>query len=243
MKRKLNLPSTPKNQKIKKTNENPVRNYIMVKPPFRFLFIARSQTGKTTLLIKFIHFFWIKAFNQIHIFCPTYGEDNKWSSLDKYVKSGKIKVYPKVDEEIIKRIWDNCKKRKIDGKNLHDLIIFDDCTGQVGFKSNQETNIINSLVCKGNHANLSVCASVQKLTLASTILRSQCEGIVTFSQTKESQMKPFYSEFGVGNYKQFKTLLVNTTRQPYHYMYINQQGPGIPDYYHNDKFILINGIT
>jgi len=68
----------------KKPQKNPEQNKpnrknIMVKPPFRFMFIAKSQSGKTSLLIKLCLHFWVPAFNEIHIFCPTYKQDKVWS--------------------------------------------------------------------------------------------------------------------------------------------------------------------
>jgi ethanolamine utilization protein EutP (predicted NTPase) len=209
----------------------------MVKPPFRLMFVARSQCGKTTLLIKLLHYYWLKQFSKIHIFCPTYAEDDKWSSLDKFIKSGQISIYPKVDLNTIQRIWNQCKKWKAEKKKLHTLLIFDDCTGQEDFCVNQNTNLLNILVCRANHANVSTVWSVQKYTQSSTTMRSQAEGLITFSCLQESEQKPLYQEFGTGSFAWFRKILDNTTGKPYHYLYINRQGPGIPDYYHNFKFI------
>lgn len=227
----------PKNE-IKRIIDKPSRP-IMMQPPFRLLTIARSQTGKTTLLIKLLHYYWIKMFTKIYIFCPTYLEQAKWSSLDKYVKSGKIKVYPVVDEKILKKIWNKYKELKSKGSKHNVLILFDDCTGQKEFKVNQETGIINLMVSKANHAGISIAAAVQKITQASTIMRSQAEGVLTFSCLQEKEIKPLYDEFGVGKLKNFREMVINSTLQPYHYLYINRQGPGIPDYYHNFKFICV----
>jgi hypothetical protein len=201
------------------------------------MFVARSQCGKTTLLIKLIHYYWLKDFKFIHIFCPTYGEDPKWSSLDPYVKSGKIKIYPKVDKEIIKRIWNQCKVWKTEGHTFHTLILFDDCTGQEDFCVNQNGNILNQLVCRSNHANVSTGWSVQKFTQSSTTMRSQAEGLITFSCLQEKEQKPLYQEFGMGSFRWFQKVLIDATSSPYHYLYINRQGPGTSDYYHNFKFI------
>lgn len=212
---------------------------IMMKPPFRLLTIARSQTGKTTLMIKLLHYYWLKMFTKIYIFCPTYKEQDKWSSLDKHVNSGKITVYPLVDEKILKKIWAKYKDLKAKGSKHQVLIIFDDCTGQKDFKVNQETGIINLMVSKANHAGISIVAAVQKLTQASTIMRSQSEGILAFSCLQESEITPFYKEFGIGKLAMFRDIIINSTLLPFHYLYINRQGPGIPDYYHNFKFIVV----
>lgn len=217
-------------------NEKPIRP-IMLNPPFRLMFVARSQCGKTTLLIKLFHYYWVKQFDYIHIFCPTFSEDDKWDSVDKYVSSKKVVVYNKIDKNIIQNIWNKCKKWKTEKKKVHTLLIFDDCTGQENFCVNQNNNILNILVCRANHANVSTVWSVQKFTQSSTTMRSQAEGLITFSCLQEKEQKPLHQEFGLGSFAWFQKILTDATGSPYHYMYINRQGPGIPDYYHNFNFI------
>lgn len=206
-------------------------------PPFRLMTVARSQSGKTTLLIKLLLFKWIHQFNRIYIFCPTYFQDNKWSQIDQYVKSGKVKVYPKFDEILIKKIWLKCIKKKEDGCKDQTLFLFDDCAGQKGFKSNQETGILNQVVCRANHANISTIWSAQKLTHSSTIMRSQAEGVILFQCHQESELKPVFQEFGTGKSSWFNAMVREKTSEPFHYLYVNRQGPGLPDYYHNFKKI------
>lgn len=221
-----------------KTEINKPNREIFLKPPFRLMTVARSQTGKTTLLIKLLLWKWVHQFNKIYIFCPTFRLDKKWSAVDKYVISGLIIPKIKFSEQAVKNVWAKCMREKVESKTeKHTLILFDDCVGQDKFKTNQETGIINQLVCRANHANVSTIWSVQKYTQASTIMRSQAEGLITFQCLQASEQKPLYQEFGMGDLKSFSNLLTECTKEPFHYIYVNRQGPGAPDYYHNFKLI------
>jgi hypothetical protein len=213
-----------------------------LEPPFRFMFVARSQSGKTSLLIKLLLGKWIRLFDKVYIFCPTYFLDNKWLQVDKYVKEGKVKVLTVVDEKKLKKIHTDCSKRKISNPEYHTMIIFDDCVGQEGFKTNSDKGIINKLTCKGNHANISTVWSIQKLTMCSTIMRNQAEGIVLF-YCQEKELKMLHAEYGTGSFKFFQKMVELSTTKPYSTMFINRQGPGRPRYFNNFKLINLDSIN
>lgn len=180
---------------------------------------------------------WIHQFDKIYIICPTYAEDKNWSFFDTFVNSGHIEVLSEVNENKLRKIWNACKNAKIQNPALNFLIYFDDCTGQPAFKKNQETGVLNQLASKGNHANISIVFVVQKYTQASTIMRTNTEGFVTFYTQSQTEKEAIYKEFGAGKKKVFMAVLDECTRSPYHNFYVNRQGPGQPDYYHNFKKI------
>jgi hypothetical protein len=239
MKRKHSVSSESVENK-NEYNKPRFKRKLFLEPPFRLMTVARSQSGKTHLLIKLLLWKWVKQFDKIHIFCPTFLQDRKWSAVDQFVKSGKISVHVKFSDKKIKNIWAKCMKAKTEGSNDNTLILFDDCAGQEGFKKNQETGILNQLVCRANHANISTIWSVQKLTQSSTIMRSQAEGLITFQCHQENQVKPLYQEFGTGSLKSFSEVMRECTKHPFHYVYVNRQGPGEPDYYHNFNKIVLD---
>lgn len=199
--------------------------------------LARSQMGKTTLLIKLLKFFWLKQFKKIYIFCPTFKQDTKWSDIDKFVKSKQVVVYPEVKENLLKKIWKFCQKKKVSDPNYHTLILMDDCVGQDDFKTNSDKGIVNKLVCKGNHCNISTIYSVQKITNVSTTMRLQSEGLLAFYMSSIKEKNCLFQEFGMGTSNQFLQVLDLATVKPYDYLYINRQGPGAPDFYHNFRLI------
>lgn len=213
----------------------PIRNSIMCNKPFRLMVVSRSQMGKTTLMIKLMAYYWLKYFHKVYIFCPTFHQDKKWAAVNKFVKAGLIKVYYTVDSMIIKDIWNKNKTLKDDI-----LIYFDDCVGQKDFKINNEQGIINQLVSKGNHANISTIWVVQKFTQCSTIMRVNAEAMITFYVQSDDEKKYIWKEFGVGSFKNFKKMLDHCTEEKYHYLFCNRQGPGRPDYYHNFKYVVYN---
>ena len=199
--------------------------------------VARSQMGKTTLLIKLMQYYWLKQFNRIWIFCPTYGKDKKWNLLNDYVESGKIQVFSTVKRNTLIKIWKKCDEIRLSNEDAKFLIYFDDCTGQKDFKLNQETGIVNQLVSKGNHSGISTIWVVQKFTQSSTIMRTNAEGLITFFVQSEDELKYIWKEFGIGSFSTFKEFARKMTEKKYHNLFINRQGPGAPDYYHNFKLV------
>jgi hypothetical protein len=200
------------------------------------MFVARSQSGKTSLLIKLLVGKWMHLVDKVYIFCPTYYQDPKWLIIDEYVKSGKVVIYITIDEKRLNNIYASCCKKKLTNPDFHTLLIFDDCVGQSGFKTNSEEGILNRIVCKGNHANMSTVWSIQKLTMCSTIMRNQAEGIVVF-YCQEKESKILHSEYGVGSSKFFQKMVELSTFKPYNTLFINRQGPGVPRYFNNFKLI------
>lgn len=176
-------------------------------------------------------------FHTIFIFCPTFSKDKKWCQLNEAVVKGKVKVYGTVKNNTLINIWHKCDEILEKTPDAQFMIFFDDCAGQKDFKLNLETGVINQLVSKGNHSHISTVWAVQKFTQCSTIMRSNAEGLITFFIQSEDEMKYVWKEFGVGNFKDFKVLLQSSTKEKYHSFYVNRQGPGAPDYYHNFKFI------
>jgi hypothetical protein len=193
--------------------------------------------GKTTLMIKLMIKYWLNDFDKIWIVCPTYAEDDNWSYFDSHLKNGHIEVLSEVNENKLKHIWNWCKKEKIHDRKKHFLIYFDDCTGQPAFKTNQETGVMNQLFSKGRHANITFVIVVQKFTQASTIMRTNSDAFLTFMTLSDTEKDHMYKEFGFGGKKKFIQLLDDATIEPYHHFFINRQGAGAPDYYHNFKKI------
>lgn len=180
---------------------------------------------------------WREQFYKIYIICPTFAEDDTWSYFDEYIKDGKVEVFSEVNENKLKKIWNFCKKQKIEHKNRHFMIYFDDCTGQPAFKKNAETGVMNQLFSKGRHANITIIIVVQKFTQASTIMRTNADAFLTFMTLSDSEKDYMYKEFGFGGKKKFIELLDDATSEPYDHFYCNRQGAGAPDYYHNFKLI------
>jgi Poxvirus A32 protein len=200
---------------------------------------ARSQMGKTTLMVKLMLIEWVNKFKKIYIFCPSYLEDDTWSVLDDYIISKKIEVFTKYDPEKVMQLWKKHKRYKVEHPNEHFLFYFDDCGGEEGFKINEPTGLLNKLSSKGNHANCSMIYVLQSFVMASTIMRQNAESFIAFLTTNEIQLKHIYSEFGIGSYKKFKQIVLESTMEPYNFFVVNRQGAGVADYYHNYRKIPI----
>jgi len=184
--------------------------------------------------------YWLKEFDKIYIVCPTFAEDDNWSFFDEHVKSGTIEVLNEVNENKLNRIWNKCKKNKLADKSFHALVYFDDCTGQPAFKKNQESGTLNQMFSKCRHANMSIVIVVQKFTQASTIMRTNADGFLTFMTLSDTEKDYMYKEFGFGGKQKFIKMIDDATVEPYSHFYCNRQGAGAPDYYHNFKKIIYN---
>jgi len=208
----------------------------MMKPPFRMMVVARSQMGKTTLMVKLLLYYWLKMFNKIIIFCPTYSKDATWRCVDRYLGE-KVDVYPVVTSGLVRKIWAKADEKKKENKEFRTLIYFDDCTGQEDFNTQNPQGIMNQLSSKGNHSGISSIYVVQKFTQCSTTMRTNAEGFLTFYTQSEAEKKYMWQEFGFGSYKDFKEVINTSTKDAYHSLFVNRQGPGMPDYFHNFKWI------
>jgi len=157
------------------------------------------------------------------------------------VKSGKVEVFITLKEATLKGIWKRCTKIKETNAEAkrHFLLYFDDCGDQDDFKSNSPKHTINSLAIRGNHDNISQVWSVQQLILCSTVMRTNADGFLTFYVQSDKEIEYIYNQFGFGKKGDFKKLLQGCTAQKYHSFYVNRQGPGIADYYHNFNFLHI----
>lgn len=182
---------------------------------------------------------WVKQFNKIYIVCPTYAEDDVWSSLDEYVHNGKVKILDSVDENILKRIWNECRAYKRDNKQnrKQTLIYFDDCYGQEGFTTYSGKGVINQLTTKGNHSDISTICVVQRLVYCTPTIRANAECIITFSPEGEDDRKLLFKQYGVGTFQSFGKMIEHSTKEPYTTFMINRQGPGASRYFHNFKLI------
>jgi hypothetical protein len=190
-------------------------------------------------MVKLMLYYWIKLFDRIYIFCPTYSKDGTWRCVDEYYTSGQINVYPVVHTDLVKKLWARTDKERLTNPNYKVLMYFDDCTGQPDFNCVAAGGIMNQLTSKGNHSGISSVYVVQKFTQCSTTMRTNAEGFLTFFTQSEAEKKYMWQEFGVGTYPYFKSLMDESTKQAYHNFFVNRQGPGMPDYYHNFKWIVL----
>lgn len=196
--------------------------------------------GKTTTFVKMFLHQWVKQFNKIYIFCPTYKTDDVWASCDEFTRSKKLKVYTYYNEKVVKKLWMYHAKRKEKGHKEHVLFYFDDCGGEKGFKNVSEDGLMNSMSSKCNHANISLIICVQKLKQLPPTTRLNSEAFLTFNVTSELEKKAIYEDFGLPtSFAEFKRKLNDFTKTPYHFYFVNRQGPGQPDFYHNQEKVKI----
>lgn len=193
--------------------------------------------GKSTLMAKLMLARWLQQFNKIYIVCPTYAEDKVWGPLDEYVNKGRIVVLDSVNENQLKKIWNDARDKKRKGVEQHILIYFDDCGGQTGFKKIGEDGIINQLTTKGNHSNISTIYVVQRIVFCSPTMRINAECVLSFYMQTASERKRLFEEYGIGTFRSFSKMMEESTSQPYHSFLINRHGPGKCSYYHNFKLI------
>jgi len=180
--------------------------------------------------------------NKIYVFCPTFTKDEKWSVFDQHVKNGKMEVYTSVTKQRLLKVWKEGERNKQKNKNWQSLIVFDDCGGQDEFKQDKPSATMNQLATRCNHDNISIVWSVQMVVHLSTTMRINSEGLIVFYVQSEAEKKYLYEQFGVGNFRYFKRILHHCTNEKYDYMFVNRQGPGMADYYHNFRYVLLEDV-
>lgn len=187
-----------------------------LKTPFVMYISAPRGSGKTFLLINLMihNQLYKKEFEKVYLFCPSAQLDPKYDLLNL----PNDQIFEEYTPEKLQEIVDN-------NGDLKTCIILDDCIAETGFKSNKNNDILNTLAIRGRHLGISLIICTQKTTGASTIIRSQCDGLFVFKPRSLTETKAIYGDNCINNlsFNEFKDLLNDTTKEQYSFMYINYQ--------------------
>ena len=160
--------------------------------PFRSMWVAPSNGGKTFSIIGMLKKFYSKYFDRIYLVSPNakVGKTNPWEMLkldDDRVHTD----YKGIDDVItevkdLQEADDPPRKKKI-------LLILDDCAGHL---NNNRNGQMSDFIIQCRHYNVSVILTTQKLRLIPQVIRTNCDHYCVFNITNGEEKKTFLSENG-----------------------------------------------
>jgi hypothetical protein len=223
------------------------KNKVKIDPnlpevPFRILLVGSSKSGKSTLLVNLLRDeFYGKVFKKkyIIVFSPTacldpkikqIGAGNVYDTFNpailEYVMERQIAIAEGRDDEPAieyKDIRDDPnplnkpKKKKKHMENI--LIIFDDCLGMRGvFDSN---SMLNKMIIKARHYNISVIISTQKLSGVGRTIRLNMSAVFIFRALNGNEIDEILDEFSSKAHRKHNYLLLTEYiwDKPYEFLY------------------------
>lgn len=168
-------------------------------PPFTWLIIGSSGSGKTRLLKDILHSDLMKKFTNgdeenVIIMSPTmqYSGDFKEFEMTKDLKQNR-KMFYDFNAEVIQDLIAEMKfviKHYGKERTPHVLLILDDCLENVNYHS-----IINTLFIKGRHFNVSTIVLCQQLKRVSRTMRINAKYLTCFRCGNSSEFEDVLDEY------------------------------------------------
>lgn len=209
-------------------------------PPFRWLLIAQSMSGKTTLIMNMLKpKMYGDYFAEFRVFSKSIEDDPKWELL-----SPKQKEWCKKDfnDDEIQQIWDEQEvKVKADGGKTREnsmLIIIDDSISSL-YNRNGKPRVTQKLFMRGRHANISVVVTAQQYMLTPGTMRINSSALVIFEIHNIKEQENVYVEHG-GSFsrKEWKALTKHVWNHPFSFLFIDYTKPREERYKRNFQYVL-----
>lgn len=198
--------------------------------PFRTMLCSKSQhgIGKTTIILNLLmnpEFKMNELFEGKNIFVISNNKlDNKLKLLKEFKEIPDENFMP-YDESDLNNLYDEIEleflKEKAEGDIPNLLMIFDD----VGYSSYfKKKGIIDKIISQGRHLNVSQLYSVQKMSMCSTILRSQLTSAF-FGSCSARELDSIEQDFNyLNDKKSFNNMFRKATSAPRGFLLCNFTG-------------------
>lgn len=194
---------------------------VIGKHPCRALFVGKSNSGKSNLMINMLvkKEMYAGFFDEIYLISPT---ANILDDLPKYLNLPHDRVHNELDPTIIEKIMDN-QINKIEEKGLEKspkiLIILDDIQASPTF---MRSNGLTALFTQGRHYNISTFCCIQQYKKLPKVARLQCSNVFFFPSSL-SEVDALVEDFTppLMSKNDFKDMVKFATFQPYNFMHIN----------------------
>lgn len=217
-----------------------------ISKPFVQLFIAPRKSGKTYLINKLLRNVWRKEFDYIVIVSPTLEYQDEYP-IESYVDADKrMKIYSGFDTVIPQLIEDQkrtqalVKENPKEYKEVHTLMIFDDCIDSNLFKHASRQNVCDQLGERGRHFNMSVVITSQYMTAVSPSLRRQAEALYIFAPLNYAEVDKTLDEYVPKKWRtEFRDRLEQAFEEQYAFLLID----GSSHRRQNPKLRLRKGFT
>jgi len=198
--------------------------------PFRTMLCSKSQhgIGKTSIICNLLmnpEFKYDKLFLGENIYVISNNKmDNKLKLLKSYkeIPDANMMSY---DADMLDILYDHIEESFIEeqseGKVQNRLMVFDD----VGYDSDfKKKGIIDKLISQGRHLNISQLYSVQKLSMCSTVLRTQLTSAF-FGACSARELENIEQDFNyLENKKDFVKMFRKATSLPRGFLLCNFTG-------------------
>lgn len=211
-------------------------SYIIPKHPFRLILTGRSGSGKSNLLVNLMKksIFYGRTdqnddktgyFDLVFLFSPTAGiGDDLVTHLD--IPSQRIYTDPSTYLARLNHIFetqDGLIKSTGIAKSPKILCIFDDIQSASKFMN---SDAFTKLFIAGRHSNISIIVAIQSWTRLPRVLRLQASNIMLFpsSNSEVELLADEYTPPGFSK-REFMSLVMHATREPYNFLHINNQAP------------------
>lgn len=213
------------------------------------LFIAPSNSGKTTLMVNLIlrrRFGIIITYSEIHIISPTVFMDDNWEMLrpphykrfkikikGKKFRTADIQVHDNYDTQIIQDIMD-AQEAKTEKSRRRILIILDDIADSI-----VNSPILDRLFFRGRHVGVFCWISSQMYKKVPRSIRVNVPYYIFF-RVNTNELGTIADELAIESKKEFMSIFTRATERQYSFLCINAKKtqPGSGRYMSN--FIEIN---
>jgi hypothetical protein len=211
----------------------------LLQPPHRLGIVAPSRSGKTNLIVNLLirDEFYCQYFHNIYIWVPTYYDDEKWNLVHLPEEC----IFTEFREEDLERVVENVKK----DTSKNSLFIFDDCISEKGLYSSAHATLINKLVFRGRHWNISLWFVSQSYKAITRGFRLNMTGWIFFTVPNLQELHKIAEEHaGPLSRQEFIEMFKKATEKPFSFLFINYQQPEkILSYWQNFEYpILKNGV-
>ena len=223
------------------TRGSPYGEVVLAPTPCRYLIVGPSGSGKSVLLVDFLVRLYKHAFQRVYVFSPSVHIDSAWKPVFKYVEKTlgvdserEPWAFDEWDDEKLKEIVSTQaavikeQKRQKAGKELYGIaIIVDDFADDPRVMASRAGaaaggSMLNTLLVRGRHMQISTFMSVQKMRLAGSILRVNAQAMCIFRLRNRLELDAIIEELSaVYDKNTLMEMYELATREPYSFWYIH----------------------
>lgn len=168
-------------------------------PPFRMVFNAQSNSGKSTVIANLIlrkegYAGYFKS-DRIHIFSPNLLVDDIWENLSDDTLGVSFDDFNMAD---LLALWEESKREiEKEGKKKDNarLIIVDDSIDKI-FNRNGKPQGLEAMYTKARHDNISMIVSSQSYNLIPKTIRTNLNALLIFRLYNQKELVDIYKEHG-----------------------------------------------
>jgi len=196
---------------------------------FRMGIIAPSYSGKTNLIISLIkekRFYW--NFFKVFIFSKSIYDDPIWDNINisgKYLCNELSE--PKIDKILEHQAYlkDKYEEDGTPQKLPNLLFIIDDMAGDCQLSN--RNSILNTLMFRGRHNNLSILCVSQAYKMLSKNIRTNFSDMIFYAVENDGELKSITEENSGGlSKKNFEKVFKYATAERFNFLYIARKFKG-----------------